>query len=118
MSYYYPNYNSYYYYGVPPSTIMDELAANRRNHCYRSHWIGRDHIFNLSGFDTVSGIVDVLEYGDPVKVHHSDMVGLIYLGPNCYTSPSLPKPPPGYEDCALIPLSDGGYMVDCSRRRR
>jgi hypothetical protein len=81
------NYDPYRQYHVPQASIMDEINKyGRIGHCYMSSWGGREHTFILMGIDA-AGMVSIVENGTPSSVHHTDMVGLTYLGVQCPVSP-------------------------------
>lgn len=71
---------------VPQGVIQGHLNQGRAGHCFRSSWEGRQHTFNLVGMDAF-GMVSFIENGVNDTIHHSDMVGLAYLGPQCPRRP-------------------------------
>ncbi|MGE7593461.1 hypothetical protein ACQKM1_08065 [Peribacillus frigoritolerans] len=95
---YYP-YNVPYYYDdsyanlpyydnrLPVQTLVpvakSHLNAGRQGHCFRGFWGNTQHTFILMGINNTTGMVQILEGGIPNEVHHTDIVGLQYLGLTC-----------------------------------
>ncbi|MGG0249034.1 hypothetical protein ABEY24_11770 [Peribacillus frigoritolerans] len=68
---------------VPVATIQSHLNAGRQGHCFRGFWGNTPHTFILMGINNTTGMVQILEGGIPNEVHHTDIVGLQYLGLTC-----------------------------------
>lgn len=68
---------------VPVATIQSHLNAGRQGHCFRGFWGNTQHTFILMGINNTTGMVQILEGGIPNEVHHTDIVGLQYLGLTC-----------------------------------
>ena len=68
---------------VPVATIQSHLNAGRQGHCFRGFWGNTQHTFILMGINNATGMVQILEGGIPNEVHHTDIVGLQYLGLTC-----------------------------------
>ncbi|WHY96563.1 hypothetical protein [Peribacillus simplex] len=68
---------------VPVATIQSHLNAGRQGHCFRGFWGNTQHTFILMGINNTTGMVQILEGGLPNEVHHTDIVGLQYLGLTC-----------------------------------
>lgn len=93
---------------VPISEIQKQLDLGRQNHCFKGYWAGREHTFILSGIDSLSGMVSIIENNTPSSVHHSDIVGLTYLGIQCPTSTTPPPP-----ICRWVWTDWGGWQWIC-----
>ncbi|WP_230161415.1 hypothetical protein, partial [Peribacillus sp. Bi96] len=68
---------------VPVATIKSHLNAGRQGHCFKGFWGNTEHTFILMGINDATGMVQILEGGIPNEVHHTDIVGLQYLGLTC-----------------------------------
>lgn len=134
MYYNYPNYSSNTSKPfVDPNVILKEINNyGRLGHCFKSNWAGKEHEFRLIGFDTVSGMVYILENNSPGSVHHSDMDGFNYVGIQCANDPCpnpssptptpippppspRPIPPPPLPNCTwqLVYVYDWGAWTYC-----